>query len=80
MGVAWLKVGCGEDSLQNRALGTQAVMLELVGGDGVVEAPEMCDAGQSANDGAYAGCRADCTSASYCGDATLGLRRRQHPL
>jgi fibro-slime domain-containing protein len=39
-------------------------------GDGIVAANEACDLG-AANNGAYGGCKADCTLAPYCGDGTV---------
>lgn len=37
-------------------------------GNGKVDAGEQCDKGAAKNDGAYAGCNANCTLAPYCGD------------
>jgi fibro-slime domain-containing protein len=40
-------------------------------GDGIVAASERCDLGESANDGSYGGCTADCERAPYCGDGMV---------
>ena len=40
-------------------------------GDTIVAADEACDLGTAANNGAYGGCKADCTLAPYCGDKSI---------
>jgi fibro-slime domain-containing protein len=37
-------------------------------GDGVVQAPEQCDYGETMNNGAYGGCSPGCVLAPHCGD------------
>jgi fibro-slime domain-containing protein len=40
-------------------------------GDGVRNGPEECDEGKAQNNGAYGGCKADCTNAPRCGDGIV---------
>jgi fibro-slime domain-containing protein len=58
-----------DDGINNGATGdkcTSTCVLRC--GDGVVEPPEQCDLGLSANKGGYNGCNPDCTQGPRCGD------------
>jgi hypothetical protein len=40
-------------------------------GNGTIQAGEACDLGTAMNTGVYGGCKADCTTAAYCGDTIV---------